>query len=969
MRSERRLSLAFALALLSMVVVAAFLLQRNVAVEAYSDRLALLHEAGRLDARMDEDMQRILSLQLLHYDTLVETVTLLQENTAQIASTGRGLRGSVADGDFDAAITAYQQTVAYKVELLERIKWQVALLRNALQYLPGLLEELTLNSSPEQVTLERGLLSALMEYNLFPGDENYQNLLAKVELLKVPRWEAGQQELLNYLLLHLNNSVTLRGEIEALAREYRAQPGAQWLTQLRKTFSASYQAQSSRFYYTSLLLLLVLFVLFLGLGYLLLSLQRTRRAAERAWQQLHDALESISEAFVLFDPFDRLVLWNRKYAELYPASGTLLAKGASFADLARVRINNGEYPAESPAAQQLAQLLAHHRNIQQSEVETLGNGRHYLVSNSRTSGGGIASVYIDITERREAEEQLRIAAAVFETSSEGIVVTDHFNRIIAVNPGFTRITGYQPDEVVGQAPSILSSGRHGADYYREMWQALYEHNHWEGEIWNRNKRGATYPEWLSLTLVRDADGAVIEHIAVFSDISRRKQDEEKIRWQANYDPVTGLPNRTLFQERLNASISSSHREEWITALLFIDLDHFKMVNDTRGHAVGDWLLQEVAGRLAACIREADTVARLGGDEFTVVLQDVHGADDAAMVAQQIATTMAEPFFAEEGDIFIGASIGITLYPHDGQDAETLLRNADLAMYQAKEAGRNGYSFFTQSMNERIQERTRLENAMRYALQRDEFFLEFQPIIDSRSGETVRAEALIRWHHPQLGGIAPQEFISIAEESGLIAHLGWWILEQSCRAATDWMQRGFDTGVSVNVSARQIQLGLNVEDIVSLLQELSLPPQRLTLEITESLLLEDTEKTLAWLRRVRVAGIKLSVDDFGTGFSSLSYLKRFPVNSLKIDQGFVRDVTTDTEDAALIRAIIKMAEAFGLDIIAEGVEFAEQLAFLQQHGCYLIQGYYFSRPLGHEALIAFLQSRRDGVPNLPNVLGG
>jgi diguanylate cyclase (GGDEF)-like protein/PAS domain S-box-containing protein len=956
MRIGRNLALAFVLALFAMVVMATFLLQRNVEIEAYSERLGLLHEAGRLDARMDEDMQRILSLHLLHYDTLVETTILLQENTAQIASEEGGLRGVVENDGFDAAITAYQGTVAQKVQLLERLKWQVALLRNSLQYLPGLFEELTASSTPEQLIVEHGLLSALMEYNLFPGDENYRNLLEKIELLKAPVWEGEKQELLNYLLLHLNNSVRLRGEIETQAAEYRSQPSARWLTQLRETFSVSYQSQSSRFYYTSLLLLIVLFVLFLGLGYLLLILQRMRRAAEGAWQQLHDAVESISEAFVLFDPFDRLVLWNRKYAELYPASKKLLATGTSFADLAQVRINNGEYPADEREQVQLTQLLTHHHNVEQPEVESLANGRHYLVSNSHTSVGGIASVYIDITERREAEEQLRIAAAVFETSGEGIVVTDHNNHIIAVNPGFTSITGYRPDEVLGQSPSILSSGWHDADYYNKMWKSLRENNRWDGEIWNRNKHGAIYPEWLSLTVVRDERGEVIQHIAVFSDITRRKRDEEKIRWQANYDPVTGLPNRTLFQERFSASISSSHREGWITALLFIDLDHFKTVNDTRGHAVGDWLLQEVAGRLASCIREADTVARLGGDEFTVVLQDVRGADDAAMMAQKIVTNLSEPFFAEGGDIFIGASIGITLYPDDAEEAEILLRNADLAMYRAKEAGRNGYRFFTQSMNEQIQERTRLEDAMRYALQRDEFSLEFQPIIDSRSGEVVRAEALVRWLHPTKGRISPLEFISIAEESGLIAQLGWWILEQACRAAVEWMQRGFATGISVNVSARQIQLGLNVEDIVSLLQELSLPPQHLTLEITESLLLEDTDKTLAWLSRVRAAGVKLSVDDFGTGFSSLSYLKRFPVNSLKIDQGFVRDVTHDTEDAALIRAIIKMAETFGLDVIAEGVEYAEQLAFLQQHGCHLIQGYYFSRPLLQKAFVDFLKCR-------------
>lgn len=958
MSSERRLVIAFILLLLSIVVAALFLLHRNMAVEDFSSRLQLMEQVGQLETKMDEDLQRILSMQLLHYDSMVATVNQLQQRVTLLAGEERGLRHTIAGEEFNQAIDAYRDAVKEKVRLQEKIKSQMALLRNSLQYLPGLLDEFALSSNRGQRDVAAGLLSALMEYNLFPGDDNYRNLLQKMEQLKLVLWEEEQQELLNYLLLHLNNNVKLREEISALLADYNAQPSELWLSLLRESFQAGNQRQSERFYYTSLLLVIVVISLFGGLALVMLSLQKARRSAEQAWQQLHEALDSISEAFVLFDRDDRLVLWNRKYAELYPASGRFLEPGILYAGLAQMRINHGEYPHDELEELLLMHLLEHHRNVESPEVETLANGRHYLVSNSRTSVGGTASVYIDITERREAEEQLRIAAAVFDTSSEGIVVTDHNNCIIAVNPSFTKITGYHLDEVVGRSPGILSSGRHDHDYYREMWQSLQQHGRWEGEIWNRNRAGEIYPEWLSLTVVRDEKGEIVQHIAVFSDITRRKRDEEQIRWQANYDPVTGLPNRTLFHERLAASLSSSHREGWITALLFIDLDNFKAVNDTRGHVVGDWLLQEVAGRLANSVREADTVARLGGDEFTVILQDVTGADDAAMVAQKIVSAVAEPFFAEGGDIFIGASVGITLYPNDAIDADTLIRHADLAMYRAKEAGRNGYRFFTQSMNEQMQERTRLEAALRYALQRDELFLEFQPIVDSRSGKTVKAEALVRWQHPQRGRVSPLEFIVVAEESGLIAQLGWWVLEQACRSAADWMARGFEAGVSVNVSARQISLGLNVEDIVSLLQELSLPPQRLTLEITENLLLEKTEKTLAWLNQVRAAGIKLSVDDFGTGFSSLSYLKRFPVNSLKIDQSFVQDVITDSEVAALTRAIIKLGETFGLDVIAEGVENVAQLDFLQENSCFLIQGYHFSRPLGNDKFIEFLRRKTE-----------
>ena len=956
MKTERNLIFAFLLLLIAIIAVVIFMLQRNMAVEDYSARMQLLREVQQLEAKMDEGLQRILSLQALHYDSIAQNTTSLQKKVQQLTGREEGLRDVIDNDEFDAAIDAYQLAIAEKLHLLEQIKSQVALLKNSLQYLPGLLDELVGGGQGDR-GLGAGLLSSLLEYNLFPSDENYRVLKQNIDGLALAMWKDEQQERLNYLLLHLNNNVQLREQIGEKLSHYEGQPSKQWLGYLYDVFQSDNQQQSQRFYHTSVLLYFVVLALFIGIAVVTHSLQKARHSAEQAWQQMHDALESISEAFVLFDPFDRLVMWNRKYSELYPASNKLLLKGTTFGDLAQLRVSNGEYPQEKEL--QLTELLLHHRNVEHSAVEVLTNGKHYLVSNSRTTAGGIASVYIDITEQIRAKEELENAAAVFDTTSEGIVVTDHNNCIIAVNPGFTRITGYSIDEVRGKPPSILSSGKHDKAFYAEMWRTLQRNGSWEGEIWNRNKEGATYPEWLSLTMVRDEAGDVARYIAVFSDISRRKSDEEKIRWQANYDMVTGLPNRTLFQERLSASISSSHREGWVTALLFIDLDHFKMVNDTRGHAVGDWLLQEVAGRLASCIREADTVARLGGDEFTVILQDVGSADAAAMVAQKIVKVLAEPFFAEGGDIFIGASVGITIYPNDAEDAEGLLRNADLAMYRAKELGRNGYRFFTQSMNEKMQQRTQLEDAMRYALQRDEFFLEFQPIVDSRSGAVVRAESLLRWQHPQRGRVSPLEFIPVAEQSGQIASLGWWTLEKSCRSAAEWYRQGYKTGVSVNVSALQIRLGLNVDDIVSLLQELELPADRLTMEITETLLLEKTEKVLAWLGRVREAGIKLSLDDFGTGYSSLSYLKRFPVNSLKIDGSFVRDVNHDKGDAELTRAIIRMADTFGLDVIAEGVERREQLEFLTAHGCQLIQGYFYSKPLSSTAFVDYLKKNNSG----------
>lgn len=571
----------------------------------------------------------------------------------------------------------------------------------------------------------------------------------------------------------------------------------------------------------------------------------------------------------------------------------------------------------------------------------------------------------DVTERRQAEAKLRLYATLFEHAAEAILVTDANNRILAVNPAFVGITGYREDEVLGKNPSLLSSGRHDASFYQTLWNHLNDQGFWQGEIWNRRKNGEIYPEWLSVVAIRDENGRVIQHMALFSDITQRKQAEEKLLHQASYDALTGLPNRSLFHDRLDQSMHTAHRNRAELALLFIDLDRFKWVNDTLGHAAGDELLVEAARRLRRCVRESDTVARLGGDEFTVILNGISGSKDVERVAEAILEALSSPFVLEGRDIFISASIGIGLYPRDAREAGELIRHADNAMYHAKAAGRNGFRFFTEEMNIEAAHHMQMQSDLRLALERGEFELHYQPIVDMRKGLIQGAEALLRWKHPERGFIPPGEFIPLAEESGLIVPLEHWVLQTACRQARRWQDDGLDLFVSVNVSSPLCKEQNCEQSIIQTLEQTGLAPGNLKLEITERLMMEDTESVIAMLTSLRRHGVKLSVDDFGTGYSSLSYLKRFPIHALKIDRAFVAGLPDDDNDVVLVEAIIAMAHSLGLQVIAEGVETPDQHAFLYERGCDMVQGYYCSPPLPNEAFVALILERRD-QPMLPGV---
>jgi diguanylate cyclase (GGDEF)-like protein/PAS domain S-box-containing protein len=565
---------------------------------------------------------------------------------------------------------------------------------------------------------------------------------------------------------------------------------------------------------------------------------------------------------------------------------------------------------------------------------------------------------LEIAERHRAEEELRLAAAVIEATNEAVLITDHDFNVKSVNPAFTEITGYRPREVIGKAPPFLRALKSDRRAYKGMREALTDHGHWEGEIWNKRKSGEDYAERLAISAIAADERGARPYAVLIGDITKRKQDEEKIRRQANYDSLTGLPNRTLFLDRLNQSLAMMAREERKLGLMFIDLDGFKLVNDTLGHDIGDLLLQEAAIRLGACIRSGDTIARLGGDEFTVIMPDLLDARNAPMVAQRIIDSLAKPFLLEGQEAFVTGSIGITIYPDDGSDSMDLLRNADAAMYLAKDRGKNNYQFFTSDLNDEVRERMVLKNALIRARERDEFALFFQPKIDIPSDEIIGVEALMRWHSGSGTEVPPNRLVPILEEAGMIMEVGEWVIQTACRQYAAWRDAGLPAPrIAVNLSGRQLREPSFVSMVESVLADAGLGPDCLEIEVTEFMLMSESTNSDVALHALHDMGVRISLDDFGTGYSSLVYLKRFSIDTIKIDRSFISEITTSADDVEIVKAIITMGHSLNRRVTAEGVETAEQLAILREYGCDEFQGYLVCPPLPADKIAPIIARKK------------
>ena len=566
------------------------------------------------------------------------------------------------------------------------------------------------------------------------------------------------------------------------------------------------------------------------------------------------------------------------------------------------------------------------------------------------------------TEERElAQHDLTVMARVFEDSIEGVTITDAKGTILSVNPAFTFITGYRQEEALGQNPRILKSDRHDDEFYRLMWRKLVSTGAWSGEIWNRRKNGEIYPEWLSISAIREESGRVRNYVAVFHDMTDIKRSEETIHYQAYHDALTGLPNRLLLLDRLKVALQHATRRNKKVAVMFLDLDNFKTINESRGHPMGDTLLTSVATRLRDSVHVEDTIARFGGDEFVILLEDVTSAEDAVHQAEDIIEQFKLPYYVGDSEIHISASIGITLFPDDGMSPEVLVKNADMAMYMAKERGRNDFHLFTEAANRRVLRRLAIEQDLRAAFDKGEFAAYYQPQVDAKSKCVYGLEALIRWVRSDGIPVSPAEFIPIAEEIGIIREIGIWMLDQACDLIRRLRENGYpELRVSVNLSARQLHDDALPGLVQSALDRSGISANALELEITETSIMNDVDAAIVLLHRIASLGVSMSIDDFGTGYSSLYYLKQFPIQELKIDRSFVMDITENPDDAAIVKGVISLAHSLGLNVVAEGVETRQQLDMLADMGCNRIQGYYFSKPLPENDLMTFLRSKEHSV---------
>lgn len=560
----------------------------------------------------------------------------------------------------------------------------------------------------------------------------------------------------------------------------------------------------------------------------------------------------------------------------------------------------------------------------------------------------------DVSERARIEKQLQLWASVYENSGEGILITDVDNQVVSVNRSFTLMTGYELDDVLGQDPSILSSGRHPADFYQSMWEQLNREDVWRGEVWNRKKDGHVFPAWLTISTVKSDAGDAVNYIAIFSDISEQKEREAYIHHMAHHDALTGLPNRNLLRDRLAQAIIAARRHKQKVGVMFIDLDRFKIVNDTLGHEAGDQLLIDVASRLKTMVREGDTISRQGGDEFIVVLSDINQLSDLVGIAETLLEGLSGPYKVGSNAINMTPSIGISLYPDDTTALDQLISHADAAMYHAKDQGRGNFQFFTQILNEMVAERVALEHELRHAVSRGELELYFQPQFFLNPQQLSGVEALLRWNNPTLGQVSPKKFIPLAEETGLIHGIGEWVMQKTCEVARRWRHEyGFAEKVAINISVKQLQKQDYEQTVLRILDETGVNPAQLEFELTETALMDAVEKNIEILNRFRSRGVSLAIDDFGAGYSSLNYLRRLPIDQLKIDRSFIAELPDKAEEREIASAIIALGHGLNLTVLAEGVEREEQITYLRQAGCDEVQGYYYGKPMPQENFERFL----------------
>ena len=697
-------------------------------------------------------------------------------------------------------------------------------------------------------------------------------------------------------------------------------------------------------------------------GYVMLIRDDTQRQtheldlleSETRFRQLVNHIDSI---FILFD------MKKNQVIHVSPAYEKIFGHSLNLASLEESSLLTHIHPDDKPKITRLIKSLYKKEACAESFKFYKPDGQvHWaqarcypVMATKNELIDRMACIINDVTEDKKLELKLKQAAKVYETTSEGIMIMDAEFKVVAVNPAFSKTTGFSEVDIIGQPPKSLLSGLHDRTFYQNAWAIIEENGYWQGEVTSRRKNGDTYPLWVCINMICDDDKNIINFVTMISDISSIKKSQSRLDFLAHHDHLTGFANRLLFNARLKHAIDQARRSNQKVSVMLMDLDRFKDINDSLGHSAGDELLKLLAVRLRLCLREEDTLARLGGDEFIFLVEDLENLDEIELIAQKIQDIFIEPFLLGTSEVIVTASMGISLYPDNGDSVAELVKTADIAMYKAKQRGKNCFAFYNEDFNKYHDSRLVMATQMRLALTNDEFIVHYQPQVCLKTGNITGVEALIRWQHPEKGLIPPMQFIPLAEETGFIEKLGEWVLYESCRQCKAWQQQGYDyLTLAVNLSARQFMFSNITATIKSVLKKTGLDASFLELEITESGLMDQADKVMDTLNGLKSIGVKLSIDDFGTGYSSLSYLKRFPIDKLKIDRSFVMDLPQDEQDAAIAKSIIVLGKSLKLTVIAEGVETEAQREFLMSEGCDEMQGYLFSKPVAADDLEELLK---------------
>jgi len=906
------------------------------------------------DARLNQDVLKARTGISSHYDSLVDGKRVLLSLVEELKDPRVGIYHNL-DSATDRAIDDYVMLLQQKFQLIEHFKSDNAILRNSRIYLPLAIEQQQNELRGKRVPDDMSeLLLSVLRNNTNPSDQTKQRALDLI--LKIRAMKQYDDTLLRHAEIIINKRETL----QAMTDELLSLPIRQAIEEINFSYSQQYDHQLARAGNYRVLMYVITVALLLYVLQLFMTLRATMGRLETSLKEVDFQKYALDQHAIvtMTDARGVITYVNDKFCEISQYSKEeALGKNHNL-------VNSGQHP----------------KTYFKKVWETIGQGRVWQgeINNRRKDGSlywitttivpfldasGKPERYIDIqtdiTERKQDEGSLRIAATAFE-SQEGLMITDANTVILRVNQAFTDITGYTSEEAVGQTPRLLKSDRHDADFYRALWESLERTGHWQGEIWDRRKNGEVFPKWLSITAVKDAYGKVTHYVGSHVDITERKAAEEKIMRLAFYDTLTQLPNRRMLMDRLQHALAASERNGRSGALLFLDLDNFKTINDTLGHDVGDMLLKQVASRLQSCIRKSDTVARLGGDEFMLVLEVLNkdrleAGEQTETVAEKILFALGQPYMLGKHRHYCTTSIGVALFNGFQQSIEELIKQADIAMYQSKKAGRNMVRFFDPKMQEAIDIHAMLERDLRKAVELQQFQLHYQIQVDG-DGKPTGAETLIRWIHPERGFVSPFQFIPLAEETGLILPIGLWVLETACAQLKLWERETHTRHLvlAVNVSARQLRQADFVTQVHDLVQRHCIDPKLLKLELTESMLVDNVEVTIAVMNSIKGLGIQFSMDDFGTGYSSLQYLRRLPLSQLKIDMSFVQDMSVDGGDNAIVQTIIAMGHSLKLNVIAEGVETEKQRELLSSYGCHHYQGYLFSKPVPIEQFEALLK---------------